>query len=180
MIKFKDMRQFPDTGVIESLPDLPVPDEPIPSETSTASEVFTVGDPDELPRTMVESAKEYGEESRSIKAAESKIKLRKADLRLKEEALYATFEDVGITSFSTGGYTYFARIDTYASVDAAKRGAAFKWLRDIGYDYLIKETVNAQSLTAEVKKHIEETQETPGEDEGIKIRIVNRVGVRKK
>lgn len=180
MIKFKDMRQIPDTGVIESLPDLPVPDESIPSETSTVSEMLTVGDPGELPQTMVELAEVYGEEKRSIKAAESKIKLRKAELETKEGILYAMLEGVGITSFSTGGYTYFARIDTYASVDAAKREAAFKWLKDLGYDYLIKETVNAQSLTAEVKKHIEETQETPGEDEGIKIRTVNRVGVRKK
>ena len=143
-------------------------------------EVFATTKEDELPISMVDMATGYGEEKKAIRDAENIIKKRKADLATTEEKLYALLEDQGITSFSTGGFTYFARVDTYASVDPEIRDVAFAWIKRNGYDYLIKEAVNAQSLTTAVKEYIEENLETPGETDGIKIRAVNRVGIRKK
>ena len=144
------------------------------------ADTFTEGDSDILPSSMVDLAVVYGAEKRAIKDVENKIKMRKAALAIMEEKLYALLEDEGIESFSTNGFTYFTRIDTYASVDKAQEGVAFAWIKEAGYEYLIKATVNAQSLTVAVKEYIEENEEIPGETEGIKIRTVNRVGVRKK
>lgn len=132
------------------------------------------------PENMVDLATAYGKEKRSIKSAETVIKQRKGDLAVQEATLYALLEDAGISSFSSGGYTYFMRVDTYASVDASKTDVAFKWLEDEDLEYLIKRTVNSRSLSSAIKTVIEETGETPGENEGIKINTVNRVGVRKK
>ena len=135
---------------------------------------------DPPPENMVDMATIYGMEKRSIKSAEAKIKQRKQDLAIKEATLYALLEDAGISSFSSGGYTFFQRVDMYASVDASKTEIAFKWLEGEDLEYLIKRTVNSRSLSSAVKTVIEETGDTPGEEEGINIKTVNRVGVRKK
>jgi hypothetical protein len=131
-------------------------------------------------KSLVAKAKVYGAEKDAVKEAENKIKKRKADLREKELALFDMFQVVGITSIKAEGRTYFTRIDTYASLDAAKPDVAFKWIDEIGCDFLIKKTVNAQSLTREVKAYIEETGEIPGEEQGIKLRVENRVSAPKR
>ena len=131
--------------------------------------------------TMVRLAREYGEEKRSIKLAENLIKMRKESLAKQEAILYDMLNTTGISSFSIEGYTYFARIDMYASVDAANTGQAFAYLENQDLDYLIKRTVNSRSLTSALKAIAEEDPDNmPGDEDGIKTRTVNRVGVRKK
>ena len=133
-----------------------------------------------LPAKMVDLADMYGKEKRSIEQAEAVIKQRKEVLATQEATLYALLDNIEIDSFSSGGYTFFKKVDMYATIDASREGVAFKWLEDEDFDYLIRRTVNCKSLSSAIKTVIEETGEMPGEDEGIKIRIVNRVGVRKK
>jgi len=133
-----------------------------------------------LPHEMVSLAEEYGEEKRSIKAAENKIKARKRVLLEKEEKLFAMFEAIGMTTFGTGEYTYYTRVDSYPSIDANKVKAAHTWIKEEGFGDIIKLTVNLKSLGSVLKEVFEVTGVVPGEEDGIKIRTVNRVGVRKR
>ena len=135
---------------------------------------------DPPPESMVDLADIYGKEKRSIRSAEAAIKQRKEALAVQEATLYALLEDAGISSFSSGGYTYYMRVDMYATVDANKAECAFRWLEGEDLDYLIKRTVNCRSLSSAIKVIINETGETPGEEEGVNIKIINRVGVRKR
>ena len=131
-------------------------------------------DPETM-KGLVVAAKKYGIEKDTVNELDTKLKKRKADLRIDELALFDMFQAVGITSIKAEGRTYFTRIDTYASVDAAQKEAAYKWIDEIGCDYLITKTVNAKSLTREVKVYIEGGGDTPGEKQGIKLRVENRV-----
>lgn len=157
------------------------PAQEMPVSSGSGFDANTFFEPVEaLPSEVVELAHEYGEEKRSIKVAESSVEARKSALAKVEEKLYAMIEATGMTSFSTAEYTYYTRIDSYASVDAGNREAAFKWIRDEGYGDIVKLTANAQSLTSVVKQVFEATGGVPGEDDGIKLRTVNRVGVRRR
>lgn len=131
-----------------------------------------------LPQEMVSLAEEYGEEKRSISAAEQKIKTRKRIQAEKEEKLFAMFEAVGMTTFGTGAWTYYTKVDSYPSIEVEK--AAHKWIKGEGFGDIIKLTVNLKSLGSVIKEVFEVTGAAPGEEDGIKIRIVNRVGVRKR
>ena len=133
-----------------------------------------------VPHDMVTLAEKYGKEKRSIKAAENKIKARKEALTEQEVMLFNVLEGLGIQSFSSKGFTYFTKIDSYASVDADKTKNAFEWIRGEGFGDIIKLTANPRSLTSVVKEVFETTRAVPGDDDGINIRVVNRVGVRKK
>lgn len=129
---------------------------------------------------MVKLAEVYGEEKRSIKEAENKVEVRKGELAKQEATLFAMLEGLEMDSFSSKGYTYFRKVDSYASVDAEETKAAFEWIKEAGFGEIIKLTVNARSLTSVLKEVFETTGEIPSESDGIKCRTVNRVGVRKK
>ena len=139
------------------------------------------GDADpETMKGLVAAAKAYGIEKDAIKEMDTKLKIRKANNREKELTLFDMFQAVGITSIKAEGRTYFMRVDTYASIDASQKEIALKWIDEVGWDYLIAKTVNAKSLTREIKAFIEDGGETPGEDQGIKLRIENRVSAPKR
>lgn len=168
-MEFKDMTRLNSTGTEQEA-----------TMTDLAQRFNEHQGADADPETMkglVSAAKIYGIEKDAIKEMDAKLKIRKANSREKELTLFDMFQAIGITSIKAEGRTYFTRVDTYASVDAAKVDTAFKWIDEIGCDYLIKKTVNAQSLTREVKAFIESGGDTPGEDQGIKMRTENRVSV---
>ena len=131
-----------------------------------------------LPKKMVELAEEYGKEKQAIKTAENKIKARKKIQAEKEEKLFAMLEAAGIETFGTGEYTYYKRIDSYPSI--ADEEKAHRWIKKEGFGDIIKLAVNLRSLGSAIKEIFETTGEIPGEEEGIKVRTVNRVGVRKR
>ena len=155
-----------------------------------SNEVLTAPTPDQFfsdiqdtdPETMknlVSAAKAFGIEKDIIKKLDGDLKKRKADHKDREALLFAMFEVIGITAIKADGRTYFTKIDTYAAIDAGNEEAAFKWIKEIGCDYLIAEKVNAQSLTREVKAYIEGGGNKPTLDQGIKMRTENRVGAPK-
>ena len=177
MLEFKEFSDT--TGAVASMPDEPMPEIKDTGEMGDLASAFAESQ-EPVPLEMVTLAEKYGEEKRSIKAAENKIKNRKEALAKQEAVLYNVIEGLGIQSFSSKGYTYFTKIDSYASVDAARTNNAFAWIRGEGFGDIIKLTANARSLTSVVKEVFEITGERPEESDGINIRVVNRVGVRKK
>ena len=135
-------------------------------------------DVESLPKEMAELAEEYGEEKRAIKSAENEIKARKKIQAEREEKLFALMDAAGIENFGTGGYTFFTRVDSYPSI--ADEEKAHRWIKEEGFGDIIKLAVNLRSLGSVIKEVFEITGEIPGEEEGIKVRTVNRVGVRKR
>lgn len=131
-----------------------------------------------LMKQMVKVAEKYGEEKRSISVAENKIKGRKGKLQEVEEKLFAMLEACGMQSFGAGAFTYFTRVDSYPSIAVEK--AAFRWIEREGFRHIIKLNVNLKTLGSTIKEIFETTGEKPGENDGIDIRTVNRVGVRKR
>jgi len=131
-----------------------------------------------LPQEMVSLAEEYGKEKRDIRSAENKIKARKKDQAEKEEKLFAMLEAVGIETFGTGEYTYYKKIDSYPSISNEKEAHA--WIKREGFGDIIKLAVNLRSLGSVIKEVFENTGENPGDKDGISIRTVKRVGVRKR
>jgi len=141
---------------------------------------FFGGDTEESPVDIVLLAEQYGKEKTSIKTEENNLKGRKEKLLKKETELFAIMEGLNLESFSSTEHTFFKKVDSYASVDASSTEKAHEWIRGAGFDDIIKLAVNARSLSAAIKENFETTGEVPGENEGIKIRTVNRVGVRKR
>jgi len=188
MLEFKDMESIPLTDCKPERRE-PLPEYPEPSGTVVPNVGISLHDLDgffnesqeeALPVEMIKLAEEYGEEKRSIKAAENKIKARKTKLAEQEATLFGVLEGLEMDSFSSKGWTYFRKVDSYATVDAAETGAAHKWIKDAGFKEIIKLTVNCRSLTSVLKEVFEVTGDVPGKNDGIKVRTVNRVGVRKK
>lgn len=129
---------------------------------------------------MIELAKKYGREKAAIKIAENKIKKRKQDLAKMETELFSVITESGLTSFSTEDQTFFSRVDRYASVDMSQAEIAFDFLKEYGYGHIIKPSVNARTLTSAIKDIEDQTGIVLGKDNGINVREVERVGVRKK
>ncbi|MCK4822748.1 hypothetical protein KA005_43695 [bacterium] len=173
MLDFKDMEHSNQEGD-DSRPGVKIP-EGTPMEDLGC---FFNESQGKLPEEMVKLAEAYGKEKRSITAAEQKIKARKRVQAEKEERLFAMFDACGMSTFGTGEYNYYTRVDSYPSIAVEK--AAFKWIEGEGYKDIIKLTVNLRSLASVIKEVFETTGAAPGEKSGIKIRTVNRVGVRKR
>jgi len=131
-----------------------------------------------LPKEMAELAEEYGKEKQAIKSVENEIKARKKIQAEREEKLFALMDVTGIETFGTGEYTYYKRVDSYPSI--ADEEKAHRWIKEEGFGDIIKLAVNLRSLGSAIKEIFETTGEIPGEEEGIKVRTVNRVGVRKR
>ena len=154
--------------------------EPSAKKTGTLrglSDLFE-GDAESLPKEMVKLAEEYGKEKQAIRSAENEIKARKKKQAEKEEKLFAMLEAAGIETFGTGEYTYYKRVDSYPSI--ANEKMAHKWIKEEGFGDIIKLAVNLRSLGSVIKEVFETTGEMPGEEDGINIRTVKRVGVRKR
>lgn len=132
----------------------------------------------ETTKTLVEIAKDYGIKKDRVNLLESQVKKLKKEIQEQEAVLFGMFEDSELASIKSGGRTYFSRTDTYASVDSGNAEAAFEWVRGAGYEDIVKLSINARSLTAAIKDIKEQTGETPGDDSGINIRTINRIGVR--
>lgn len=98
---------------------------------------------------------------------------------LKQEML-VMMQNSGLDLFRTPRGTFYTSTTTRARV--ADKEKAFAWLRDAGLGGLIQETVNAQSLSADIRRMASDGQvalETL-EAHGISVYIDETVNVRKK
>lgn len=134
----------------------------------------------EIPEDTIKLAKIYVELKEQCAEIDRDLKKHKAKAAELEESLYAKLEADEVQSIAVKGKMLFRRIDTYASVDREMETAAFVWLRENGYGHLIREIANARSLTSAIKEYIEEGGSLESITDGIKLRAVNRVVVRKK
>jgi len=93
---------------------------------------------------------------------------------LLEEELYERMAD--FRSIKVRDKTFFKKRDRYCSINVANREEAHEWLKECGREYIIEKSVNAKTLTAEIKGMKLKRNEIP---ECITVVEKNRVGVRK-
>lgn len=82
------------------------------------------------------------------------------DLRLKEIPELMAELEVTTTTFDGLGRVQLAS-DVYASTVEGQKEAAFRWLRDCGYEDMIVETYNMSTLKAVFRRMIKDGAEIP-------------------
>lgn len=83
---------------------------------------------------------------------------------LKKRIVPAAFERDGVRTITDNqGVRATVQSTIYASVVSGMMGNAQKWLRDNGYRDLIKETVNASSLSSLAREMAQGNEELPDE-----------------
>ena len=75
-----------------------------------------------------------------------------------EEILVQIFEDAGISAVRTAEGNFFFRLEFYASIEAAKKSEGFDWVRDLGHEDLIKESIHAQTFSSFIKELMAEDE----------------------
>ena len=99
--------------------------------------------------------------------------------QLTSSILPDAFEAAKAEGFSYGGYNFSPTIKTRANIPADKADKGFAWLREKGYEVLIKETVNANSLSSTVSAHLEQFGEFPPDD-AVSVYPQRSMSIRKK
>jgi 16S rRNA C1402 N4-methylase RsmH len=91
-------------------------------------------------------ARQIRDKEERIQSLEEKLKdEKKALLKLTDEEMPAMLAEIGISSFSLDDGSTVEVKQTYgASILMDNRPAAYEWLRDNGYDDIIKNTVLCQ------------------------------------
>lgn len=91
-------------------------------------------------------AKRAKELEKDIEELESVLSERKEKYRkLLEESIPSALNEMGMKSFKMAdGSSIEVKAFYSASINANNRGAAYQWLRDKGYDDIIKNTVSVQ------------------------------------
>jgi len=96
----------------------------------------------------------------------------------EEELLLLLMERDGVTSLKIGDSTIFQKEQTYVSVNREREMAAHAWLKEQGYEHLIRETVNSRTLSGVYKEMLELEISVP--TELFNINPKKTVGVGKK
>jgi len=91
-------------------------------------------------------ARQIRDKEENVKSLEQKLKdEKKALLKLTDEDMPAMLAEIGISSFSLDDGSQVEVKQTYgASILVDNRPKAYEWLRDNGYDDIIKNTVLCQ------------------------------------
>lgn len=95
---------------------------------------------------------------RDLEEAVSEIKQRLA--YAKEVSMPARMDDEECKTFNTEDFRVTRTARFFASI-AGDQDAAYAWLRENGYDALIKETVNSSALSGAAKEMLEQGLELP-------------------
>ena len=96
--------------------------------------------------SVAELARQIRDKEERIQDLEEKLKdEKKTLLKLTDEEMPAMLAEIGISSFSLDDGSTVEVKQTYgASILTDNRSAAYEWLRDNGYDDIIKNTVRCQ------------------------------------
>ena len=108
-------------------------------------------------------------------------KANNAEIEQAEFQLSQLMASTETQSFQRAGTLFYLTTKTYASADKAYKDELFKALRSEGYGSLIKENVNANSLSAFVKEQMADNDDIlPDWLEG-KVNVFDKVtvGIRK-
>jgi len=129
-------------------------DDPAPAEKMT-------GDMETL-RQLCVKMKELQNQALVLKAQAADVRIPLDELRLKKIPELMESLEVKTTTFTGLGRVQLAS-DLYASTRKGQKEAAMQWLRDCGYEDMIKETYNASSLKALFRRQIIEGVDIPEE-----------------
>lgn len=127
-------------------------------DDSAPAEKMT-GDMETL-RQMCVRMKELQNQALALKAQAAEVRIPFDELRLKKIPELMESLEVKTTTFTGLGRVQLAP-DIYASTRKGQKDAAMQWLRDCGYEDMIKETYNASSLKALFRRQIVEGVEIP-------------------
>lgn len=89
------------------------------------------------------------------------------------------FEAKEVSSISSAGRQFILNPEIRVSIPQEKLTKGLGWLRDNGYGMLVKEGVNAQTLTAAVREYIRDKGQMPPEDT-MNIHMGYYISMRKK
>jgi len=103
----------------------------------------------------------------------------KSAIEVEEDAVFKLMELANVQSIRFGGKLFFRRVDVYYSVNAENREEANVWLKNNGFEELFRETINAKTLTSEIKHRKEEDPEFDVPDELVNNKTFNRISTRK-
>jgi len=112
-------------------------------------------------------------------ALEASIKLLKEiETNLSYSIIPDTLENLGMDSVKSKGYLYSLGVRVNASIPLDQQEKGFEWLKTNGLSAIIKETVNAKTLSASIKSYTDIEGKQPPED-AIKIHRQRYISVRK-
>jgi hypothetical protein len=123
---------------------------------------------------LTKKFKEYYDLEKKLKA---EMEEARATKEAWEEELLSKMLEEEVQNIKTADGMFYSREDTYANYDHARENEVFDWLHDTGNETLIRETINARTLTAWVKEQMEMGTDIP---DFFNIVIKHRIGLRAK
>lgn len=114
-------------------------------------------------KNMLELSDIYRQLRDSKKQVEETLKGINAQLAEVEKQLAEAMVSDEVQNFSRDGILFYLSTRTYASAVAQRSDELHAWLKQNGYEGLVKENVNANTLSAFVREQLEEVDELPPE-----------------
>ena len=109
---------------------------------------------------------------------EEQLKVINAQRQQLEDEAYKRMESESVQSMDVEGILFFRKTTKRFSVKGDEKESAHDWLKKHGFGDLFQETVNANTLSAELKRATEhEDLEVP--DELFNNVVLNQIGRRK-
>lgn len=124
-------------------------------------------------------AKDFFDCAQEVKDIKKQLEEAQDRKNKAEEILVQTFDDAGITAVRTAEGNFFFRFEFYASIEAAKKSEGFSWVRELGHEDLIKESIHAQTFSSFIKELLAEDEdiELP---EFVSTHTKKKIGYRRK
>lgn len=97
---------------------------------------------------------------------------------LSELELPEILENNKMDSLKTGGRNFFPQPRLFISIKSGKEEEGCAWLRELGYDPIIKETVNGNTLSSSMLEFVRNKGVLPPE-EFFNVHIKNSISMRK-
>ena len=124
-------------------------------------------------------AKDFFDCAQEVKDLKKQWEEAKQRREKAEEILLQTLDNAGLSQARTNLGIVFFKFEFYASIEAAKKSAGFEWVRELGHEDLIKESIHAQTFSSFIKELIAEDEniELP---EYVSTHTKKRIGYRRK
>lgn len=112
-------------------------------------------------KNMLELADRYRELRAEKDALNARSKAVNADIEKVEAELVEAMLNEEMQKFDRNGQLFYLSTRTYASPVAQRAEELHRWLKNNGYEDLVKETVNANTLSAFVREQLKEAEQLP-------------------
>lgn len=114
---------------------------------------------------LVEVCKIYKELSDALELIEAYTKiLNSVYSDISEQILPKLFEGLDVDSIKAHNRQFILNNRTFFSIPQEKQSEGYKWLKEHGYGMLVKDSVNAQTLSAAMNEYVDEKGEYPPEE----------------